>query len=153
LVDDITAAREEAKRKQKEADRKLLWQRAEFDRRAKEAEMKAEEERLKLKAEMDKMSNERATANKKLRDLEKAQVAAAKHSREEQARIQKLVKKARKEKEETDQKHRDLLRSLRHQVSIFLCALEIILDTNVRFAIGSLSAPKSVPRRTRATDQ
>lgn len=57
MVDDITAAREEAKRKQKEADRKLLRQRAEFDRRAKEAEMKAEEERLKLKAEMDKMSN------------------------------------------------------------------------------------------------
>lgn len=116
LADDITAAREEAKKKQEEADRKLLQQSAEFNRKVKEAEEKAEKERFKLKAEMDNISKERATANEKLQKLEKDQVAAANRSRKEQARIQSLVETARKEKEETDRKHRDLLRSMRRQV-------------------------------------
>lgn len=118
LADDITAAREEAKKKQEEADRKLLQQSAEFNRRVKETEEKAEKERLKLKAEMDNISNERVAANKKLQDLEKAQVVALNRSREEQERIQSLVDIARKEKEETDRKHRHLLRSMRRQVIV-----------------------------------
>ena len=94
LADGITAAREEATRKQEEADRKLLQQSAEFNRKVKEAEEKVEKERLKLKAEMNNISNEWVAANKKLQDLEKAQVKAANHSREEQTSIQSLVEKA-----------------------------------------------------------
>jgi hypothetical protein len=123
LAADITAAREEATKKQEEADRKLLQQGAEFNRRVKETEEKAERERLKLKAEMDNISNERATANNKLQDVEKAQLAAANRSQEEQARFQSLVEIARKGKEQADRKHRDLLRSMRRQVSVILCTL------------------------------
>ncbi|KIK03897.1 hypothetical protein K443DRAFT_94209, partial [Laccaria amethystina LaAM-08-1] len=76
-----------------------------------EALKELEAERSKIKAEMENISNEQATANKKLQDLERAQVV----SREEQARIQSLLEIVR---EETDRKHRDLLRSMRHQVSV-----------------------------------
>ena len=123
LADDITAARQEAKKNQEEADRKLLQQSAEFHRRVKETEEKAEKERLKLKAEMDNISNECAMANKKLQDLEKAREVAADRSREEQANIQSPVQIAQKEREEADRKHQDLLRSMRRQVSVILCSL------------------------------
>ena len=120
LADGLTAAREEAKKRQEEADRKMREQSAEFDRRVKETEERAKEERKKLKADMDKMSSERAAADKKLEVLENAQKTAASRSQSEQARIQSLVDEARKEKEATDRKHRDLLRSMRAQVSVFL---------------------------------
>ena len=123
LAKDITAAMEEARKKQQEADRKLIQQGADFNRRVNETEWKAEKERLKLKAEMERISIERATANKTLQDLESALVVTSNRSLEEQARIHSLVKIARKEKVETDQKHQDLLRSVRRQVSVILCTL------------------------------
>ena len=52
LADDDAAPGEEAKKIQEEADRKLLHQSAEIDRRAKEPSDKAEKEQLKLKPEM-----------------------------------------------------------------------------------------------------
>ena len=120
LADGLTAAREEAKKRQEEADRKMREQSAEFDRKVKETEERAKEEQRKLKVDMDKMSSERAAADKKLEVLENAQKAAASHSLKEQARIQSLVDEARKDKEATDRKHRDLLRTMRAQVSVFL---------------------------------
>ena len=120
LADGLTAAREEAKKRQEEADRKMREQSVEFDRKVKETEERAKEERKKLKADMDKMASERGAADKKLEVLENAQKTAASRSQAEQARIQSLVDEARKEKDATDRKHRDLLRSMRAQVSVFL---------------------------------
>jgi hypothetical protein len=109
LADGLAAAREDAEKRQQMADRKLHEQAAEFERRVKESEGRAKEDQKKLKAVL-------AAAGQKLKDLENAKTAAAQCSRQNQL----LVEQARKEKEATERKHRDLLRSMRAQVGVFL---------------------------------
>jgi len=84
LADDLASVIEGAKKVEEEVDRKM---RAEFDGRLKETEERAKEER-RLKVVMNKMSSERATADKELEALENDQRAAASRSQAEQVRIQ-----------------------------------------------------------------
>jgi hypothetical protein len=116
LADGLAAAREDAEKRQQMADRKLHEQAAEFERRVKESEGRAKEDQKKLEAVLDTISSERAAAGQKLKDLENAKTAAAQWSR----RNQLLVEQARKEKEATERKYQDLLRSTRAQVGVFL---------------------------------
>lgn len=116
LADGLAAAREDAEKRQQMADRKLHEQAAEFERRVKESEGRAKEDQKKLEAVLDTISSERAAAGQKLKDLENAKTAAAQCSRQNQL----LVEQARKEKEATERKYQDLLRSTRAQVGVFL---------------------------------
>ena len=122
LAGDLDSVRQAAEVAKKETETKMGQQREEFLRKVREAEEKALKEQKQLKDAMDRMEKEKQDASKKLKVLEDAKNNMDQNNRAMLAQVQAQIDQAKRDKEATDRKHQQMLKSMRARASRFFYA-------------------------------